>query len=171
AIGDRRLQAFAAVATGLVHAQRDAPRAALEAGQRGLELSPDPLTTAYALGFLGIVHRECGEAAEGIRLLERAVAQVGQFRSRHLEAYLTPFLAECYLLAGDAERARDVARKALDLSTAVDYIVGVGYAERALGRVGHARGQLAEAEAHLQRARATFASIEASYHLARTHID
>jgi DNA-binding SARP family transcriptional activator len=171
AIGDRRLQAFAAAGTGLVHAQRDAARAALEAGQRGLELSPDPLTTAYALGFLGIVHRECGEAAEGIRLLERAIAQVGQFQSRHVEAYLTPFLAECYLIAGDAERARDAARRALEISRSVDYIVGVGYAERALGRIAHARGQLVEAGAHLERARATFASIEATYHLARTHLD
>jgi DNA-binding SARP family transcriptional activator len=171
AIVDRRLQAFAAAGTGLVHAQRDEARAALEAGQRGLDLSPDPLTTAYALGFFGIVHRECGRASEGIRLLERAIAQVGHFQSRHVEAYLSPFLAECYLLTGEAERARDVAQGALDLSRSVDYIVGVAYAERALGRIAHARGQLVEAGAHLERARAIFGSIEASYHLARTHLD
>jgi hypothetical protein len=88
-----------------------------------------------------------------------------------VEAYLSPFLAECYQLAGDAERARDVARRALELSRSVDYIVGVAYAERALGRIAHARGQLVEVDAHLERARSTFASIEASYHLARTHLD
>jgi len=101
-IGDRRLRATAASMTGTVYTVTGEYDLAIEAHQRGLELSPDPFETALFLGFLGSAYLGKGDLAQAILVLEQAVPQANQYRSRQVQAWFRCFLAEAYLfgLAG-----------------------------------------------------------------------
>ena len=68
-------------------------------------------------------------------------------------------------------RPRDLAQQGLDLARGITHGWGAALAQRTLGRIAHSRGNLAEAQAYLQAARDTFASIHSRFELARTHLD
>jgi nucleotide-binding universal stress UspA family protein len=79
-------------------------------------------------------------------------------------------LSECYLAKGDAEQARAIAALALAIARTGSWAVAIGYAERAVGRLALATGKLDDAETALERARQTFADIEARAQVARSHL-
>jgi hypothetical protein len=69
------------------------------------------------------------------------------------------------------DAARDVILQGLDRTRQAEYWIGIGIAQRALGRVDRASGALSEAEAHLQEALHTFTSHGFRPEAARTHLD
>ena len=92
--GCREVEGDRARATGPAPAElqrldeRADPRGARRLGGRhrdlneSLESSPDPLNSSYAMGWLGFAHREQGDHARAISLLEQSVASLTEFRYR-----------------------------------------------------------------------------------------
>ncbi len=171
AIGDLRLQTFAAWGTGIIHAAAGEGDLGVEACRRSAERSPDPLNTAIAEAWLGFAHLEKGDAAGARPLLARAVEQIAQFEFRPLRGWFTAFLAEACLATGEIERARALAEQAVGLTRDARFVYGCGWARRTLGRIAMAQGAHEEAGRHLDEARATFESLHARYDVARTGLD
>src|SRR5437867_7735075 len=67
--------------------------------------------------------------------------------------------------------AETLALQGLARSTDAGSIYGIGLADRALGRIAYAKGDLTTAGTHLDRALHTFASMETRYDLGRVHLD
>ena len=171
AIEDPRLQKSVAWTLGYIHALRGEPDRGIAACTQSLEGSPNPLNTALALGFLGYAETLKGDADAAIEHLEDAVARMSQFRLRQNHGWFLGFLGEAYLLKGDADKARELVQRGLQLTRDSRFLFGVGYGERALGRVALAQGATAEAQEHLTAACRTFESIGARFELARTRRD
>jgi tetratricopeptide (TPR) repeat protein len=156
---------------GYIYAMRGEADRAIAACVRSLDGSPNPLNTALALGFLGYAETAKGDADAAIGHLEDAVTRMSQFRLRQNHGWFMTFLGEAYLLKGDRDRAQTLARRGLQLARDARFLFGVGYGERALGRIAAARGAWAEAQQQLEAACRTFESIGARFELARTHLD
>ena len=168
AIGDARLQSYAAFSTGLVYATSGDWENGRQICQQAVEQAPDVFTKAVALGFLGYAYLEKGVLTEALLMLEQAVVQMHQFRFRQMQALFTAWLGVTSLLSGDIEKARDLAVQGLDIARDAKYRYGIGWCQRTLGRIAHTSGNLTEVEVHFQEALATFSSIQACYELART---
>jgi len=171
AAGDRQLQASAAWASGLIRALMGDWEAGIEACQRGLQHSPDPLSIAVALGWLGHAYLEKGDFAHAIPLLQQSVQKLGQFPFAQFQGWFMICLAEGHRLNGEIEKALDLANQGLAITKGAKSSYGVGWSQRALGRIALARGSLSEAETHLNEALQIFESLQARYDLGRTHLD
>jgi class 3 adenylate cyclase/tetratricopeptide (TPR) repeat protein len=171
ALGDLRLQTYAAWTIGWIEVMRGDWEAALQACQRGLERSPDPLSTAMALAFLGYAYLEHGDASQAILLLEQAVQQFSQFRFRLPQGWFTLYLSEAALVSSDLGKARALALQGLEIAREVKFAYGVGLGQRVLGRIAQASGALAEAATYLTEALQSFASIQARFDMGRIHLD
>lgn len=170
-IGSRRLQTYGAMIIGLSRATRGEWHTGIEACQRAAELSPDPFETALDLACLGKAYLEKGDVPQAVPLLEQAVQQADQLRSRQMRAWFRTMLGEAYLSNGQIDAARTVALKGLEISTDVKFLLGVGLAQEALGRIERAQGALAEAERHFTEALQIFDLIHARFEEGRTHLD
>ncbi|MGH7333400.1 MAG: hypothetical protein ACREKS_11810, partial [Candidatus Rokuibacteriota bacterium] len=176
ATGEVRLQAEAAWIAGRVFTVMADTEAAIAACRHGVDLAPDPVAKASALGWLGAAHLEGADAREAFPLLEEAIARLqslsgsGGYRYQQLDGVFRALLSEAYLVENDVERARAVGEQALDIARTGGFPVAVGYAERAVGRLALATGKLGDAEAALERARQTFLDIEARAQAARSHL-
>ncbi len=170
AIGDPRLQSYAAWTAGLYLATRGDTEAGIDRCVQSLELSPDPLNTAFATGKLGFAYREHGDYDRSIDCLERAIASMHEYSYPRLVAWYKGWLCESHLRRGDVELARMLAGEALavSLETKGDWATGV--AQRALGRIARAAGGAGEAEDRLREALQTFAAIEARFDVAVTRL-
>jgi tetratricopeptide (TPR) repeat protein len=171
AIGSLAAQSYAASTTGATYAVAREWEAGIRACRRGLDLAPDPLTRSLALGVLGFACLEKGDAPEAARRLEEAAAQTGHFGYRQNECWFTALLAEAHLLNGDAAKAHDLARTALDVASEIAFRLAAGIAQRVLGRVAVAGEEWGEAEEWFRRAAGTFAAIGARLELARTDVE
>ena len=167
ALDDARLQSAAAWTTGGIHALVGDATNAIAACQRGLELSPDPLNTAIARGWLGYAYLVAGEADRAVATMSEAVAHYARFRFR-AHGWFTGWLAEAHLARGEVATAEKVANDALVLATAARQAYGVGIAERALGL---ALTRVGAPPTRLEQARATFARIGARFEVARTDLE
>jgi predicted ATPase/DNA-binding winged helix-turn-helix (wHTH) protein/class 3 adenylate cyclase len=168
--GDLHLRAFAAWSTGWTEATRGAWETAIAACQRALEYAPDPLNTAFALGWLGYAYLEHGSPEEAMPLLEEASEQMRQLQYRRLEGLYTIFLGEASLQHGDVDKAGALVRQGLDIAAAAAYRFGLGWGQRALGRIAQASTALTEAEHHLRQALDTFTALSARFEVGRTHL-
>ncbi len=171
AMADPRLQSFAAWASGTIYAAMAEADPAIEACQRALERAPDPLNRAITTGWLGFAYVEKGDASRAIPLLEQATNQFARFGYRPFQAWFSVFLAEAYRINGEVDRALELASKALDIAEQARVWVAVGWARHCLGKIARMRGELAEAEAHLEEAHRTFGSIQSRYEMGRTEMD
>ncbi len=171
AMGDPRLQSFAAWSSGTIYAAMGEAEPAIAACQRALERAPDPLNRAISTGWLGFAHVEKGDAARAIPLLEQATKQFARIGYRPFQAWFSAFLAEAYRLNGEFDRAIELASKALDIAEQARVGVAVGWARHCLGKIARLRGELAEAEAHLEEAHRTFDTIQSRYEMGRTEMD
>jgi tetratricopeptide (TPR) repeat protein len=167
-LGDPRPQAWSAWGTGFLLASAGDWDAAARECRRALELVSDPVNTSMALGLLGFALTGAGHAADAIAPLEQAIALSREFEVRQHEGLFLAFLADAHRLLGDLERATALARRSLEVGRAAGYAVGVGTAQRALGRVALAQGDHAAAAVPLEEALATFGSIGARLEMART---
>jgi DNA-binding SARP family transcriptional activator len=170
AIGDLRLQAYATWSQGWVKSLLGEHAAAIEACRQSLALSLDAINRGLGLGHLGYAYVAAGDGLQAIPVLEESIQQVEQLRMGRSVARISAWLAEAWLLRGDVDRARAVATRALEQTTATGHRYGRGEAARALGRLEAATGDPAAAEARLAEALAAFAGMEADFEAARTHV-
>jgi tetratricopeptide (TPR) repeat protein len=171
AVGDPQLRSSSAWATGVVHATAGDHDAGIAACRRAIELAPDPLDTAIALGWLGYALVEKGEAAGAVAPLEQSIQQLGQFRFAQLLGLFTVILAEARRAEGQLDRASELARQGLEVASRTHWPFGVGWAQRALGRIACDRGDLREAESRFDEANRAFESMEARLEVGRNHLD
>jgi tetratricopeptide (TPR) repeat protein len=171
AIGDPRLQTYAAWTTGLVYSFMGEYEQGIAACQRSLQHSPDPVNTVQASAFLGYNYLQQGNRVKAIPLLEQAIHHMEQFRFRQLHGWYMAWLADAYLWEGQLETARDLASQSLTITRDAQFWSGVGEAQRTLGRIAHTSANLVVAAAHLQEALDTFSAIHSQFELARTHLD
>ena len=176
AIGEARLQANAAWTIGRVHTVMGDADLAIAACRRAVELAADPVAQAGATGWLGAAYLEGGHAGQAIDLLEDGIGRLqqlsgaGGYRYGQIDGMFRALLSEAYLAKGDAGRAGDLGAQALAIARAGGWGVAIGYAERAVGRVALAAGQLDEAEAAVNRSLSTFAEGEALAQAARSRL-
>ena len=176
ALNDVRLQVEAAGKAARVHTVSGEVEAAVTLARRAVELAPDPVAKAMAVGWLGAAHVEAGDIEAALEHLGDAIARLqelsgaGGYRYRQLDGMLLGLLAEVHLAAGRPEQAQAVAAEALTVARKGAWPVAIGYAERALGRVELAHGRLADAEPHLASALQTFTAIEAHAQVARSRL-
>lgn len=168
--GDPQLLCTVAWSSGMMLAGQGDCEAGIAACRRAVEISPNPVNTALATGFLGACHLESGDADAAIPLLEAAAESLGQFQIRQTQGWYLALLAEAHLLMGRIDRSAALAAEALQTSRDARYANGVGWAQRALGGVARTRQLSAEAEACFTDALHTFASVETWFEEARTHL-
>jgi len=174
ALGDTSLQAFGAHRACRVLAVIGEYASAVSKGRHAVEIAPDPVSRAYALGHLGTAYVEAGEASPAIAALEESIAQLrrlsaGGYR-RQIDGFLIGHLSEAYLLTGDVDQAAALGEEAHRISMEGKYRVAMAYAERLLGMVARARGALAEAREHLESALDLFASVDTRFQVARMRL-
>ena len=85
--GDRRCQTKAAQTIGWTFAAQGEWEEGIAACQRALACSPDAFETAFSIGCLGYAYLEKGDATEAISILEDAVDQANQYRSRQVQSW------------------------------------------------------------------------------------
>jgi class 3 adenylate cyclase/tetratricopeptide (TPR) repeat protein/(2Fe-2S) ferredoxin len=168
---DPRLQSYAGWEIAWYEATRGNWERAIAEGTESLERSPDPLNSAYSMGFLGFSYREKGDQAQAVSLLQSAIQLLTEFRYSRLVAWLTGWLSDAQLWSGQQATAAETARRALALSEEVGYPWAVAVAQRALGRATLATGDLAAACGRLDEARAAFGRMGCRFDLAVTHMD
>jgi len=169
-LGDHRLQSYAAWNRAWFSATRGDGQDAIAWGHRSIALSPDPLNNAFSLGWTGYAYLEHGDAEHAITLLEQSIELLAGMRYSRLVGWFKGWLAEAYLLAGGAARGREEAMLGLQISLDTGFTWAVGLAQRALGAIARALGDIDEARRWLREALATFEKTESRFDAARTHL-
>jgi tetratricopeptide (TPR) repeat protein len=168
--GDPQLRCTVAWSNGMMLAGLGDWQAGMAACRRAVEISPNPVNSALATGFLGACYLEAGDAHHAIPLLETSVEHLARFQIRQTQGFYLALLAEAYVLSGGLEHAAELATQALGVSQAAGYVYGVGWAQRALGRVALGRHSTREARVRFTDALHTFASVETLFEEGRTHV-
>src|SRR5262245_9605432 len=174
ALGDTSLQALGEHCTCRLLSVIGEHATAIPSGRHAVELAPDPVGRAYALGHLGSAYVEAGDASRAIATLEESLAllrrlSAGGYR-RQIDGFVIGYLSEAYLLHGDLDRAAALGKEAQQTSLEGKYQVAIAYAERSLGLVARARGALTEARAHFESALEVFASVDTRFQVARMRL-
>jgi len=170
--GEPRLLSFAAWTSGMILATRGEWDRGIVRCREAVAHSPDPVNTALATGRLATALLEAGAAAEALPLLDRSLAQLAAFRFTQLQGLFTALQSEARLLTGDdAAGAREAADRALELTRDGRHPFGFAWAQRAVGRIARAEGNLDAAARRLADALAGFASIDARFEAARTRLE
>ena len=167
-IGDPRLKSWGVVPRPVPGDEREHGGGIADA-PGGLELSPDPLNTAWANGWLGFAYREHGDYDRAIAYLERAIASLHEYAYPRLLSWYEGWLSEAHLRRGDPERARD--RPCTPSPSPGRRGCQWAGAQRALGRIALAAGAFSEATERLLEALETFAAIGARFEEASTRLD
>ncbi len=163
-----RLYSFGAV-RGFILASRGEWEEAVRHGERHVARAVDPVSAAVALSALGYAHAQGGDADRAVSALREGRDNVRRlYLSRATDARFGAFLADAYLLKGDAAEARAVALEAREFGRESGYEWGEVWAERALGRAAHALGDSLVGVTHLRAALERFAALEAAFETART---
>jgi class 3 adenylate cyclase/tetratricopeptide (TPR) repeat protein len=168
-IGDRNLQCRAAMMAQLTYVTKGEWDAAITWGERALDLATGLQQRAWIWAAMGYAHLEQGDTAKAIALLEQSVQHFR--RVQQIWGWFAAWLGEAYAAAGRIAEARDMVLQGVDRTRQAEYWIGIGIAQRALGRVDRASGALSEAETHLQEALQTFTSHGFRPDVARTHLD
>ncbi len=171
AISDPRIQTYATFSIGWFTAMMGEWDEAITVCSRSLERAPDPASTAYASAFLGYAYLEKGDAMQALPLLDKAVQIFAQFHFPQFEGWFTVLLAEAHRCTQQLETARQFAERGLAIVKSVPYWLGVGWAQRTLGRIALATAASDEANTLLEQAFDTFAAMPMPFELGRTHLD
>jgi DNA-binding SARP family transcriptional activator len=162
-----RVEALALGLTGLAHAEREQPEAALTAAERAVALAPDPVSRAGTLSLLAHVHVRAGRGDAALRVLAALGADLpGPARPNQSGSLLA--LAEAYLLEGQHEQARAAAERALSAARAAGHPLIAGAVQRVLGQLALVLDDPAGAREQLEDSRRTLESIGASFQLGRS---
>jgi tetratricopeptide (TPR) repeat protein len=168
AIGDRALLSIGDWASALLFTFAGEHEEALSRSTRALERSPDPMNSAFALGMLGQAQHEAGNSAEALPRLNEAAGLMGLFGFRAMQAWFLVEVGEASFAQGHLEQARDMIGQGLQMALDVRFSFAVGYAQRALGRLARAAGDLPAAEMQIREALETFRSGGAALEVGRT---
>ena len=172
AMGDRRVQSYAAWNMGRVLINKREYEAAITMGRHALALATtNPFNVALVLYTLGWAYLEQGEAAQAISTLAQALDLFRQMQDQTMQGMVMARLGEAYLVRGDVGQAYDLAHQGLAVAIASHVQMAMRAAQRVLGRIALARGALAEAETHLQEALRLCDSTQEQYGLGITHLD
>lgn len=166
-----RLLAFSGYVAAWIHALRGATELAIETVRSALNFSRDTTTTGLLSGTLGYAYLEQGDARSAMSLLVEVVDQLESSPVRSAQIRHLVLLGEAHLLAGDRARAHEVAARALELARGDGTPLNIGLAQRALGRMNQAGGELDAAEGCLSEALKTFTRCDAAFEAARTRVD
>ena len=112
-------QAIAQTLTGLVHLRRGQLEQALPLLQQSVDACREKGLDVWRpipSSLLGLTRVRLGQVAEGLELLEESVSRMEALGLRAYFALWTAQLAEGLLAAGQIERARVVAQRALELA-------------------------------------------------------
>jgi tetratricopeptide (TPR) repeat protein len=171
AMGDMRLQSYAAWNIGLIEATRLETARSIPECRRSLEISPDPLNSAFASGSLGLALYEHGEPETALAWLERSSGALYAFGVRRTAAWMHGYLAEACLRAGHIARSEEQGCEALATAREVGHPWAIGVALRTLGRAALAGGHVEAAHGRLTEARETFESYGGGFDVAVTRMD
>ena len=145
---------------GLEHRVAEATRLntelAIAEGTRALEISPDPLNTAFASGSLGFALVEHGDPEAVVPWLERSTQMLYRFGVLRTAGWMHGYLALCRLRMGLLDEARAEGLAALETTLTTGHRWGTGRALRTLGIAAHEMGDLSEARERLTDSVATF---------------
>jgi class 3 adenylate cyclase/tetratricopeptide (TPR) repeat protein len=169
ALADPRLDA--SWSDGYFHACLGAWDRGIEECRGGLERAQDPLNTAAALGFLGYAYLEKRDLPNAVKVLEDSVQRTKLAGMRQLLGWFSVFLGEAYAYSGRLDEAGELARQALAVTSEVKFGYGIGFAQRALGRVAWERKDGGEARRRLEEAVAQFQRLGISFEVARTQLE
>jgi tetratricopeptide (TPR) repeat protein len=169
-LGDFSLQVSAAWATGWIQAARGCYDEGIEACQRGLTCARDPLSAAFALGWMGYAYLEKGVAEEAVSYLEPAVRHMQQCGYARMQGLYTTFLGAGHLLQGDIDKARELIEQGAALAYAAQDGFGIGWALRTLGHVDETCGNYNDAQQHFEGALQAFSTLQVSFEVARTQL-
>jgi tetratricopeptide (TPR) repeat protein len=161
AIADPRLLSSGDWASGLVLAFAGELEESIRRCARGLERSPDPLNSAFALGSLGQAQLMAGNASDALPRLDEAAGLMGLFGFRSMQCWFTAGAGEACLAQGDLRRAKDLLGQALPLAREIGFGFAVGCAQRALGLLARRTGDVTGAESQIREASETFTAIGA----------
>jgi tetratricopeptide (TPR) repeat protein len=167
--GDRRVEAFAAYITAVVHAARGDAEAAIASAQQATAAAIDPISRGLALFAWAHARFAQGDGHATIAVLRellgrRPLAVITRARALML-------LAEAQRVVRDTAASAETAREALADAEAYGVPMVAGGAQRTLGRIARAAGDLASGENYLIRALETFRRSEATLEMAETRLD
>ena len=148
-MGDMRLQSYSGCDIALVEATRLNTDLAIAEATQSLEISPDPLNTAFASGSLGFALVEHGDPEAAIPWLERSTQMLYKFGVLRTAGWMHGYLADARLRMGLLDEARAEALGALETTLVTGHRWGTGRALRTLGVAAHEADDLAEARDRL----------------------
>ncbi len=169
-LGNARLVSSAAWSSGWIHAMRGEWATGIAACRRALELAPDAVSKALAVGFLGIAHLENGDAAGAGPALEQAGEAFRTFGFPQLEGWFTILRGQTALLGGKIEVARDLVHAGLAIARRSRFWPAIAAAERVLASIAESAGDPAGAQAHLEEALRLLGAASARFETAKTHL-
>jgi tetratricopeptide (TPR) repeat protein len=171
ALGDPRLQSYAAWTEGWLLAARGETDRGVELCRLAAELAPDPVSRLNARQALAYAWLEAGRNDAAIAELEPVVADLARLGVRRPEGLFTAFLGEAYRARGQLDQARAAATGALESTVALGYGYAAGLAERTLARIALDEGDPATAVKLAGGALGSFVAIGARFEEARTRLD
>lgn len=158
---------FGASAIAWILLERGALDAARAQCQAVLAEPGEMANALAATGFIGLIHLERGERAQGIALLESVVERIGSPTRRDL--FLIP-LGEAYVAAGTLDRARAVASQADAAAARSPSLWRRGRTRRMAALLAEAEGRPGDADTLLAAAFADLEQVPAPLELCRTHL-
>lgn len=170
-LDDRRLRSSAAWALGFISTLAGDDETAVSSCRQAVDLSPDPLTRMTTVGMLALAHVERHEPAVAIPLLEEAIPQTERFHFAQLHGLYLGFRGEAALQAGDAKAAREFLHRAIEITRQSEYVYGLAWCQRILGRIDRAEGNARLARERFEQAIDTFGGMEAPFEAGRTHLE
>src|SRR5919198_3294141 len=106
ALEDHRLQSHAPRNRAWYSATRGNGHETIACGHRSIELSPDPLNSPFSLGWTGYAYLERGHAERATRFPGESIDLLAGMGYSRLVGWFKGWLAEAYLLQGDAAQAQ-----------------------------------------------------------------
>lgn len=170
-IAEPRIQTYATFSIGWFSAMMGDWDRAIHVCLESLRGAPDPASTAYASAFLGYAYLEQGDAMRALPLLDEAVENFAKFHFPQFEGWFTALLAEAHRCTQQFKTALVFAERSLDIVESVPYFLGIGWAQRSLGRIAWAAESHMEAETFLTQALETFVDIPMPFEMGRTKLD
>jgi tetratricopeptide (TPR) repeat protein len=168
--GEYRLQSTAAWYRQVILAALGDRDAALAAVRHGRAVSRDIVGDSLAVGFMGSILLEVGAPADAVETLEAWAAERQRFCLGHPATRFTAALAEAHLALGNVDRAGACADRAAAMEREFPSAWSRGVTRRAQGRVALARGDLAAADATLDEAARTLATVGLPHEVGRLHL-
>ncbi|MFN0089005.1 MAG: BTAD domain-containing putative transcriptional regulator [Acidimicrobiales bacterium] len=169
-ISDRRLAAYASFTRSYVLGLQGNGAGALEEARRGVERAADPYTVHGCRCFVGRALFAAGDPGAAVAELGPAITWLLESGLERLAWWMSSFMAEAMLAAGDHEGAYELATTAVERNATNGFGFGSAEAQRVVARAVLARSEVAGVDL-LARSAQAFAEVEASFEEAVTRVE